>query len=166
MPPAESWVQNVLRKRIVVHTKSGQSIEGSLSDTMDDGLVLRAATLLNDEGPPTTMAPGKCSSLAITSPSPSSTSSGGPVTQLRDTTPHPGMARINELLAQLETEIAALPLAYGEEHAKLQGAFHRFRAAFNGVVPVKQGRAVVLVDGLQRYAEVTNNGQRIVVTDG
>ena len=54
--PESGWIQGVLRKRITVHTKGGQSLEGSLADTMDDGLVLRAAQLLNDEGAPTPMA--------------------------------------------------------------------------------------------------------------
>ena len=50
------WIESVLRKRIIVHLKNGDSIDGSLWETMDDGIVLRAAQLLNAEGPATTMA--------------------------------------------------------------------------------------------------------------
>jgi hypothetical protein len=67
------------------------------------------------------------------------------------------MARITDLLAQLEAEIAALPLASGEAHSHLQGAFWRFKASFNSIEPIREGRAVILVGGLQRYVEVSND---------
>lgn len=53
--PKVNWLETVVRKRIVVHLKNDQSIDGSLVATMDDGVILRAARLLND-GPATTMA--------------------------------------------------------------------------------------------------------------
>ena len=85
-------------------------------------------------------------------------------TELQDTTQHSAMARITDLLAQLEAEIAALPLAIaalplasGEAHSHLQGAFWRFKASFNSIEPIREGRAVILVGGLQRYVEVSND---------
>jgi hypothetical protein len=77
------------------------------------------------------------------------------VTQLQDTAVHLQMARINDLLNQLDSEVSALPLASGEAHAHLQGSLFRFRSAFHGVEPVKEGGAVVLVNGPQRTVEVT-----------
>lgn len=50
------WLESVLRKRIIVHTRDNQSVDGSLVSTMDDGFVLRAARLLNQGAPATTMA--------------------------------------------------------------------------------------------------------------
>jgi hypothetical protein len=50
------WLDAVLTRRIIVHQKSGQSVEGSLSVVMADGLVLRAPVLLNDDNSRTQMA--------------------------------------------------------------------------------------------------------------
>jgi len=50
------WIESVLRKRIIVHLQSGQTIEGSLTATMEDGLILRAASLLEPGGQRTPMA--------------------------------------------------------------------------------------------------------------
>lgn len=41
------WLEAVMTKRILVHTKDGISIEGSLVAQMDDGIVLRAAKLID-----------------------------------------------------------------------------------------------------------------------
>lgn len=50
------WLESVLTRRIIVHQKTSQSIEGSLSAVMADGVVLRAPVLLNDDGSKTQMA--------------------------------------------------------------------------------------------------------------
>lgn len=50
------WLDSVLTRRIIVHMTNNQSVEGSLVEVMSDGIVLRAAKLLNDEGSPTPMA--------------------------------------------------------------------------------------------------------------
>lgn len=50
------WLTLVLKKRITVHTRDSQSIEGSLMEKTDDGLILRAAKWLNSGARPTTMA--------------------------------------------------------------------------------------------------------------
>lgn len=50
------WIESVLRKRIIVHLKNDQSVDGSLVATMDDGIILRAAQLLNSGSAPTAMA--------------------------------------------------------------------------------------------------------------
>lgn len=52
----ESWLGRVLKKRIVVHTRQDQSIEGVLMEQLEDGLILRAANLLGGDGKRTTMA--------------------------------------------------------------------------------------------------------------
>ena len=52
----DEWIESVLRKRVVVHLKSSQTIEGSLTATMEDGLILRAASLLEPGGQRTPMA--------------------------------------------------------------------------------------------------------------
>lgn len=45
------WLESVIARRITVHTKDSQSIEGSLFDTTTDGLVLKAAKLLGGGKP-------------------------------------------------------------------------------------------------------------------
>lgn len=52
------WLERVLRRRVVVHTKDDMSFDGSLWETTDDGLILRAAQLLNTNGAPTAL-PGE-----------------------------------------------------------------------------------------------------------
>jgi hypothetical protein len=44
----KTWLKSVMTKRILVHLTSGQSIDGSLTAIMADGIVLRAAKLLAD----------------------------------------------------------------------------------------------------------------------
>lgn len=51
-----NWLERMLRRRVVIHTKDDNSLEGSLWETTDDGLILRAAQLLNANGAPTAMA--------------------------------------------------------------------------------------------------------------
>lgn len=53
--PAE-WLEAVTARRVVVHRAGGESIEGSLTANMVDGLVLRAAKLLHDNGKMTELA--------------------------------------------------------------------------------------------------------------
>lgn len=53
---ARQWFTDVLRKRVVVHTKNDQSIEGVLMEHMRDGIILRASKLLGPEGKQTPMA--------------------------------------------------------------------------------------------------------------
>lgn len=52
----DSWLGRVLKKRIIVHTRQDQSIEGVLMEHVEDGLILRAANLLLGDGKKTTMA--------------------------------------------------------------------------------------------------------------
>lgn len=54
--PPDRWLQRVLKKRIVVHTRAGLSIDGVLMEHTEDGLILRAAKLLGDDGKQTSMA--------------------------------------------------------------------------------------------------------------
>ena len=51
-----SWINGVLKQRLIVHTKSDQSLDGHLVAVMKDGIVLRASKLLNPAGNPTPMA--------------------------------------------------------------------------------------------------------------
>lgn len=51
-----SWLERATRKRIIVHTRDDQSIEGVLMKCVDDGLILRAARLLGSDGKQTAMA--------------------------------------------------------------------------------------------------------------
>lgn len=53
-----NWLDRVLRKRVTVHTKDNMSFEGSLWEQTDDGVILRAAQLLNTNGAPTPL-PGE-----------------------------------------------------------------------------------------------------------
>lgn len=50
------WLEGVILKRIMVHLKDDNSIEGSLVAVMADGLILRAAELRNLNNPPVKMA--------------------------------------------------------------------------------------------------------------
>ncbi len=52
----QDWLSTVMTKRILVHTKGDMSIEGSLVAQMSDGIILRAAQLLNSGANPTSMA--------------------------------------------------------------------------------------------------------------
>ena len=54
----QSWLDQVMRKRIIVHTRDDQSIDGTLWEQTSDGVILRAAQLLNPSGSPTVM-PGE-----------------------------------------------------------------------------------------------------------
>jgi hypothetical protein len=53
---ARRWLDGVLRKKVIVHTRQDQSIEGVLMETTVDGLILRAARLLDASGKGTSMA--------------------------------------------------------------------------------------------------------------
>jgi len=57
-PEPEAWVPRVLKKRILVHLDTDQSLQGVLMEQTTDGLILRAAKLLNDdaEGSGTSLA--------------------------------------------------------------------------------------------------------------
>lgn len=57
--PKPTWLDRVMRKRIIVHTRQDQSIEGTLMEQTEDGLILRAAKLLLPDGKATSMA-GEC----------------------------------------------------------------------------------------------------------
>lgn len=50
------WLDRVLKKQIVVHTVQDQSIEGVLMEATVDGVILRAARLLDSGGKGTSMA--------------------------------------------------------------------------------------------------------------
>ncbi len=52
----QQWLERVLKKKIVVHTRNDQSIEGVLMEQTRDGVILRAAQLLGSDGKRTTMA--------------------------------------------------------------------------------------------------------------
>lgn len=51
-----AWFARVLKKRVIVHTRDSQSIEGVLMEQTADGIILRAASLLRDGGNKTSMA--------------------------------------------------------------------------------------------------------------
>jgi hypothetical protein len=54
---SDGWLESVLSRRIIIHTTTNQSIDGSLVATTSDGLVLRAAKLLGQgSGQATPMA--------------------------------------------------------------------------------------------------------------
>lgn len=54
---SERWFESVLRKRIILHTLKGElTIDGVLWATTEDGIVLRAAKVINDGAPPTSLA--------------------------------------------------------------------------------------------------------------
>lgn len=44
------WFRRVLKKRIIVHLATDQSIEGVLMEQTRDGIILRAAKLLQSAG--------------------------------------------------------------------------------------------------------------------
>lgn len=52
----QPWFSKVLKKKVIVHTKDSQSIEGVLMDQSADGLILRASSLLGEGGRKTSMA--------------------------------------------------------------------------------------------------------------
>jgi hypothetical protein len=52
----DPWLARVLKRQIIVHTRSDQSIEGVLMEQSPDGLILRAAYLLEDNGRKTSIA--------------------------------------------------------------------------------------------------------------
>lgn len=57
MAAATDWFSSILTKRVLVHTKADQSIEGSLAvEQPSDGILLRAARLLDDPSKPTSIA--------------------------------------------------------------------------------------------------------------
>lgn len=54
--PAPTWLESVLKKRIIVHTRQDQSIEGTLMEQTADGIIMRASSLLGSDGKRTPMA--------------------------------------------------------------------------------------------------------------
>ena len=46
--PPVAWFQRMLRRKVIVHLTTDQSIEGVLMEQTDDGLILRAAKLLGE----------------------------------------------------------------------------------------------------------------------
>jgi hypothetical protein len=56
--PSPSWLDRVMKKRIIVHTLKGDaSVQGTLMEQTADGVILRAAKLLGSSGQAdTTMA--------------------------------------------------------------------------------------------------------------
>lgn len=53
---AGRWFKRVLKKKIIVHTRDDQSLEGVLMEQTRDGVILRAASLLQAGGGKTSMA--------------------------------------------------------------------------------------------------------------
>lgn len=47
-----AWMERVLKKRILCHLDTDQSLQGVLIDLAEDGLILRAAKLLGDTETP------------------------------------------------------------------------------------------------------------------
>ena len=47
--PDPGWLERVLKKRIVIHLDTDQSLQGVLMERVEDGLILRAAKLLSDD---------------------------------------------------------------------------------------------------------------------
>lgn len=56
MADAPKWFERTLKKKIVLHLKNDQSIEGALMEQTLDGVILRAAELLGENGKRTAMA--------------------------------------------------------------------------------------------------------------
>lgn len=54
--PPPTWFERVSKKRIVVHLRNDQSIEGVLWEHTLDGVILRAAKLLGNDGKQTPIA--------------------------------------------------------------------------------------------------------------
>lgn len=50
------WLSRVMKRKIILHTKDSQSIEGVLWEQSRDGVILRAAKLLGEKGMSTSMA--------------------------------------------------------------------------------------------------------------
>jgi small nuclear ribonucleoprotein (snRNP)-like protein len=50
------WLESVMTKRILVHLTNNMTIDGSLVARYEDGIVLRAAKLLDDSGKSSAMA--------------------------------------------------------------------------------------------------------------
>lgn len=48
-PEPAAWTDRVLKRRILVHLDTDQSIQGVLMERAEDGLILRAAKLLGDD---------------------------------------------------------------------------------------------------------------------
>ncbi len=55
-PEPEAWLQRVLKRKVIVHLVSDQSIEGVLMEHLPDGVILRAASLLGPHDTRTSMA--------------------------------------------------------------------------------------------------------------
>lgn len=53
---APTWLDRVMRKKIVLHTLNDQSIEGVLMEQTADGIIMRASSLLGSDGKRTPMA--------------------------------------------------------------------------------------------------------------
>lgn len=51
----ESWLDRVLKKRILLHLQNDQSVEGVLMEQVTDGVILRAAKLRGNDGKVTPM---------------------------------------------------------------------------------------------------------------
>lgn len=54
--PPPTWLERVMKKRIVLHTRNDQSVEGVLMEQTPDGVILRASRLLGEDGKATAMA--------------------------------------------------------------------------------------------------------------
>ena len=52
----QTWLERVMRKRIVLHTKYDQTFDGTLWEKTADGVILRAANLVEDDGRKTPLA--------------------------------------------------------------------------------------------------------------
>jgi hypothetical protein len=50
-----SWLDRVMKKRIVVHTRDSMTIAGVLMEQTEDGIILRAAEMLEDGGRKTSL---------------------------------------------------------------------------------------------------------------
>jgi hypothetical protein len=62
------------------------------------------------------------------------------------------------LLEQIRERLDALPMPSGQEHNLCHGAYHSLKAVINTAPIVKEGPAVVLVNGLGRRVEVEDAG--------
>lgn len=51
-----AWMTRIMKKKAIFHLSTGQSIEGVLMEQTQDGVILRAADLLLDDGKRTKMA--------------------------------------------------------------------------------------------------------------
>lgn len=59
LPSPVTWLERVIKRRLIVHTTSGQTISGTLDEVTPDGVILRAASFHVDQPTPTVSLGGE-----------------------------------------------------------------------------------------------------------